>query len=182
MAWFLKKSCGCNYPFSSELVMSVSGLHSYEVLQLLDRETNPHGPILYYIFNTLLISLFILHIYWWVLMWRMIVKQVQDWGKISDDIRSGTFAIPWSFSFWFCILSLLWLLYMRFILANCQLHSTCFLLTLYLVLWFSKELKPWHEDRQKLFSFFFVCWKQGYARLCFNLGMLDDILLSLSPI
>jgi ceramide synthetase len=63
---------------------------SYEVLQLLDRETNPHGPVLYYIFNTLLISLFILHIYWWVLMWRMIVKQVQDWGKISDDIRSDS--------------------------------------------------------------------------------------------
>lgn len=63
---------------------------SYEVLQLLDRETNPRGPVLYYIFNTLLISLFILHIYWFVLMWRMIVKQVQDWGKISDDIRSDS--------------------------------------------------------------------------------------------
>lgn len=63
---------------------------SYEVLQLLDRETNPQGPVLYYIFNTLLISLFILHIYWWVLMWRMILKQIQDWGRISDDIRSDS--------------------------------------------------------------------------------------------
>jgi len=63
---------------------------SYEVLQLLDRQKNPHGPVLYYIFNTLLISLFVLHVYWWILMWRMIVKQVQDRGKVSEDIRSDS--------------------------------------------------------------------------------------------
>lgn len=64
-------------------------LWSYEVLQLLNRSYK-QGPVLYYIFNTLLISLFVLHIYWWVLIFRMIVKQVEARGRISDDVRSGT--------------------------------------------------------------------------------------------
>jgi len=46
--------------------------------------------VLYYIFNTLLISLFVLHIYWWILIFRMIVKQVEARGRVSDDVRSGT--------------------------------------------------------------------------------------------
>ncbi len=46
--------------------------------------------MLYYIFNTLLISLFVLHIYWWILIFRMIVKQVEARGRVSDDVRSGT--------------------------------------------------------------------------------------------
>ena len=49
------------------------------------------GPVIYYIFNTLLITLLVMHIYWWVLIWRMIMKQIEDRGKISDDVRSGTF-------------------------------------------------------------------------------------------
>ncbi|CAK9221291.1 unnamed protein product [Sphagnum jensenii] len=60
---------------------------SYEVLQLLDRSYK-QGPVLYYIFNTLLISLFVLHIYWWILIFRMIVKQVEARGRVSDDVRS----------------------------------------------------------------------------------------------
>lgn len=64
-------------------------LWSYEVLQLLNRSYK-QGPILYYIFNTLLISLFVLHIYWWVLIFRMIVKQVEARGRISDDVRSDS--------------------------------------------------------------------------------------------
>ena len=47
------------------------------------------GPIVYYVFNTLLITLQVMHVYWWVLIWRMIMKQIQDRGKISDDVRSG---------------------------------------------------------------------------------------------
>ncbi|KAH8942074.1 hypothetical protein BDL97_14G079200 [Sphagnum fallax] len=62
---------------------------SYEVLQLLNRSYK-QGPVLYYIFNTLLISLFVLHIYWWVLIFRMIVKQVEARGRISDDVRSDS--------------------------------------------------------------------------------------------
>lgn len=71
--------------------------HSVEVLQLLDKEKNPEGPYLYYVFNSLLISLLVLHVYWWVLIWRMIVKQVQDRGKISDDVRSGMSSINTAF-------------------------------------------------------------------------------------
>jgi hypothetical protein len=62
---------------------------SYEVLTILDRDYKG-GPMLYYIFNTLLMSLFILHIYWWILIWRMIVKQIEARGKVADDVRSDS--------------------------------------------------------------------------------------------
>ncbi|KAG8652307.1 hypothetical protein MANES_06G077800v8 [Manihot esculenta] len=64
---------------------------SYEVVQTLDKEKHPvDGPIYYYVFNTLLYCLLVLHIYWWVLIFRMLVKQIQARGQISDDVRSGT--------------------------------------------------------------------------------------------
>ncbi|GJT75980.1 LAG1 longevity assurance homolog 3 [Tanacetum coccineum] len=64
---------------------------TYEVLQTLDEEKeNPKGPIYYYVFNTLLVCLLVLHIYWWVLMYRMLVKQIQDRGKLSEDVRSDS--------------------------------------------------------------------------------------------
>ncbi|KAL2649710.1 hypothetical protein R1flu_017838 [Riccia fluitans] len=62
---------------------------SIEVLSILDRNYK-NGPLLYYTFNTLLISLFVLHIYWWILIWRMIVRQVQARGKVADDVRSDS--------------------------------------------------------------------------------------------
>jgi ceramide synthetase len=69
--------------------MVVCLLCSYEVLLLLDREKTPEGPWLYYILNTLLISLLVLHMYWWILIYRMIVRQVEARGKMSQDVRSG---------------------------------------------------------------------------------------------
>lgn len=64
---------------------------SYEVVMTLDKEKHiPEGPYYYYIFNTLLYCLLVLHIYWWVLMYRMLVKQIQDRGKLSDDVRSDS--------------------------------------------------------------------------------------------
>ncbi|KAM0942606.1 putative TRAM/LAG1/CLN8 domain, sphingosine N-acyltransferase Lag1/Lac1 [Dioscorea sansibarensis] len=64
---------------------------SYEVVFTLDKEKlGMKGPIYYYIFNSLLISLLVLHIYWWVLMFRMLVKQIQDGGRIGDDVRSDS--------------------------------------------------------------------------------------------
>ncbi|KAG0579800.1 hypothetical protein KC19_4G124100 [Ceratodon purpureus] len=62
---------------------------SYESLQFVDKSM-AEGPIYYYVFNTLLITLQVMHIYWWILIWRMIVKQIQDRGKISDDVRSDS--------------------------------------------------------------------------------------------
>ncbi|KAJ6814265.1 ASC1-like protein 1 [Iris pallida] len=64
---------------------------SYEVLLTLDKEKHKvEGPIYYYVFNTLLFSLLVLHIYWWVLMYRMLVKQVQARGHVGDDVRSDS--------------------------------------------------------------------------------------------
>ncbi|XP_010528020.1 PREDICTED: LAG1 longevity assurance homolog 3 isoform X2 [Tarenaya hassleriana] len=64
---------------------------SYEVLLTLDKEKHPvEGPIYYYMFNVLLYCLFILHIYWWALIFRMLVKQIQARGKLSEDVRSDS--------------------------------------------------------------------------------------------
>lgn len=64
---------------------------SYEVLLTLDKENHKvDGPIYYYIFNTLLFGLLVLNVYWWVLMYRMLVKQIQDRGKVSEDVRSDS--------------------------------------------------------------------------------------------
>ncbi|XP_059655604.1 ceramide synthase 1 LOH3-like [Cornus florida] len=64
---------------------------SYEVLLSLDKDKHRiDGPIYYYVFNTLLFCLLVLHIYWWVLIYRMLVKQVQARGKLSEDVRSDS--------------------------------------------------------------------------------------------
>lgn len=64
---------------------------SYEVLLSLDKDKHAvAGPIYYYVFNTLLFCLLVLHIYWWVLMYRMLVKQIQARGQLSDDVRSDS--------------------------------------------------------------------------------------------
>ncbi|KAL1803256.1 hypothetical protein ACET3Z_031903 [Daucus carota] len=64
---------------------------SYEVLRTLDKAKHrAEGPIYYYVFNTLLYCLLVLHIYWWVLMYRMLVKQIQARGQLSDDVRSDS--------------------------------------------------------------------------------------------
>ncbi|XP_051149598.1 ASC1-like protein [Andrographis paniculata] len=64
---------------------------SYEVIQTLDKEKHKvDGPIYYYIFNFLLFSLLVLHIYWWMLMYRMLVKQIQSRGRVSEDVRSDS--------------------------------------------------------------------------------------------
>jgi hypothetical protein len=35
-----------------------------------------------------------LHVYWWILIWRMIMRQIQNSGKISEDVRSGAPLLP----------------------------------------------------------------------------------------
>ncbi|CAH2037911.1 unnamed protein product [Thlaspi arvense] len=62
---------------------------SYEVLLELDT-LSFEGSVCYYICNTLLYSLLVLHIYWWVLIYRMLVKQIQARGKLSQDVRSDS--------------------------------------------------------------------------------------------
>ncbi|KAK1425528.1 hypothetical protein QVD17_20881 [Tagetes erecta] len=64
---------------------------STELVQVLDNEKyKTLGPIYYYLFNTLLFCLLVLHIYWSVLIYRMLARQIQDRGKISEDVRSDS--------------------------------------------------------------------------------------------
>ncbi|KAL1203699.1 Ceramide synthase LOH1 [Cardamine amara subsp. amara] len=64
---------------------------SYQIINTVDKKKHPiEGPIYYYMFNTLLFCLLVLHIFWWVLIYRMLVKQVQDRGKLSEDLRSDS--------------------------------------------------------------------------------------------
>ncbi|XP_043717072.1 ceramide synthase 1 LOH3-like isoform X1 [Telopea speciosissima] len=64
---------------------------SYEVLLTLDKEAyKANGPIYYYVFNILLFCLLVLHIYWWMLIYRMLVKQIQARGRVSEDVRSDS--------------------------------------------------------------------------------------------
>ncbi|KAL6969645.1 Ceramide synthase 1 loh3 [Sarracenia purpurea var. burkii] len=64
---------------------------SYEVMLTLNKEKHKvDGPIIYYVFNSLLIFFLVLHIYWWKLMYQMLVKQIQARGQISEDIRSDS--------------------------------------------------------------------------------------------
>ncbi|KAM1622528.1 hypothetical protein ACFX2K_020998 [Malus domestica] len=64
---------------------------SYEVILTLDKEKHSiDGPIYYYVFNTLLFCLLVLHIFWWVLIYRMLVKQIQARGQLSEDVRSDS--------------------------------------------------------------------------------------------
>ncbi|XP_071707154.1 ceramide synthase 1 LOH3-like [Rutidosis leptorrhynchoides] len=64
---------------------------SYEAVSFLDKEKyKTLLPIYYYMFNTLLFSLFFLHIYWWALIYRMLVKQIQARGKLGEDLRSDS--------------------------------------------------------------------------------------------
>ncbi|XP_043702778.1 ASC1-like protein [Telopea speciosissima] len=83
LAWFLLRLI--YYPFW------VLWSTCYEVLLTLDKEANKiKGPVYYYVFNTLLFCLLVLHIYWWVLMYWMVVEQIQARGLVSDDIRSDS--------------------------------------------------------------------------------------------
>ncbi|EFH66929.1 hypothetical protein ARALYDRAFT_890127 [Arabidopsis lyrata subsp. lyrata] len=52
-------------------------------------ETGPNLMVFYYVFNTLLYCLQILHIYWWILIYRVLISQIRAKGKVAKDIRSG---------------------------------------------------------------------------------------------
>lgn len=70
-------------------ILTKSIYFSYEVLLTLDKKKhNFDGPIYYYVFNSLLFSLLVLHIYWWVLIYRMLVRQIKT-RNVGDDVRSG---------------------------------------------------------------------------------------------
>eukprot|EP00850_Spirogloea_muscicola_P016324 SM000131S26754 [mRNA] locus=s131:359407:360678:+ [translate_table: standard] len=68
---------------------------TYEVLKVLNKEKHKYdGPVLYYTFNTLLIMLLVLHIYWWILIYRILVKQLFTSGTVAKDDREGESRVP----------------------------------------------------------------------------------------
>lgn len=80
--------------FNTKLSFFWPHFGSYEVVLTLDKEKHKfEGPIYYYVFNSLLFSLLVLHIYWWVLIYRMLARQIQSRGHIGDDVRSGMFLL-----------------------------------------------------------------------------------------
>lgn len=44
----------------------------------------------YYVFNVMLLTLLVFHIYWWKLICAMIIRQLQNRGKVGEDIRSDS--------------------------------------------------------------------------------------------
>ncbi|KAF5176836.1 Lag1 longevity assurance-like protein [Thalictrum thalictroides] len=77
------------YPF---WVLWSTSYESIMTLKALDHDDKhqARGPIYYYLFNSLLFGLLVIHIYWWVLMYRVLVKQIQAKGQLGDDIRSDS--------------------------------------------------------------------------------------------
>ncbi|CAN1311803.1 ASC1-like protein [Linum perenne] len=62
-----------------------------ELVTILDVEKyGATGPAYYYLFNTLLICLLIVNVYWWKLMIMMVIEQIKAKGKLGDDIRSDS--------------------------------------------------------------------------------------------
>lgn len=46
--------------------------------------------LLYYLFNTMLLMLLVFHIYWWILICSMVLRQLKNRGKVGEDIRSDS--------------------------------------------------------------------------------------------
>ncbi|KAM7471200.1 hypothetical protein LguiA_009383 [Lonicera macranthoides] len=64
---------------------------SYEVLLVFDNEEHMmFVRVYYYVFNALLYFLLVIHVYWWRLIFRMLVNQIQARGRVSQDVRSDS--------------------------------------------------------------------------------------------
>ncbi|KAJ8628752.1 hypothetical protein MRB53_022075 [Persea americana] len=62
---------------------------SYDVQEFLNlSESYPIS--LYYVFNTMLLMLLVFHMYWWILICSMVLRQLKNRGKVGEDIRSDS--------------------------------------------------------------------------------------------
>ncbi|XP_042483552.1 ceramide synthase LOH2-like [Macadamia integrifolia] len=61
----------------------------YDVCELLTL-SDPYLCLLYYMFNTMLLTLLVFHIYWWILISSMVLRQLKNRGKVGEDIRSDS--------------------------------------------------------------------------------------------
>ncbi|GFY90016.1 LAG1 homologue 2 [Actinidia rufa] len=62
---------------------------SYDSVEFLDL-SEAYPTLIYYVFNTMLITLLVFHIYWWLLICSMIRRQLKNRGKVGEDIRSDS--------------------------------------------------------------------------------------------
>ncbi|KAL2460246.1 LAG1 longevity assurance2 [Abeliophyllum distichum] len=62
---------------------------SYYLCEVLNM-SEPYHMLLYYVFNTMLLTLLVFHIYWWILICSMITRQLKNRGKVGEDIRSDS--------------------------------------------------------------------------------------------
>uniref|UniRef100_A0A5B7B3H5 TLC domain-containing protein n=1 Tax=Davidia involucrata TaxID=16924 RepID=A0A5B7B3H5_DAVIN len=67
-------------------VLKSSSYHIRDFLRL----SEAYPKSLYYVFNTMLFTLLVFHIYWWILICSMITKQLKNRGKVGEDIRSDS--------------------------------------------------------------------------------------------
>ena len=61
---------------------------SYDIQGYMDL-SKAYPMLLYYVFNTMLLTLLVFHIYWWILICSMIMRQLKNRGQVGEDIRSG---------------------------------------------------------------------------------------------
>ncbi|EYU42675.1 hypothetical protein ABFS82_14G108600 [Erythranthe guttata] len=67
-------------------VIRSSSYYLCEVLNLAET----YSATLYYLFNTMLLTLLVFHIYWWILICSMIRRQLKNRGQVGEDIRSDS--------------------------------------------------------------------------------------------
>lgn len=62
---------------------------SYDVITYVNL-SDAYPKKLYYVFNTMLLTLLVFHIYWWILICSMVIRQLKNRGKVGEDIRSDS--------------------------------------------------------------------------------------------
>ncbi|XP_057838200.1 ceramide synthase LOH2 isoform X2 [Cryptomeria japonica] len=62
---------------------------SYDLIQYLALP-DPYHIWMYYVFNTMLLTLLMFHIYWWILISLMVLRQLKNKGQVGEDIRSDS--------------------------------------------------------------------------------------------
>jgi len=66
-------------------IIKTSSYHSITFLRKVDE----FPTTLYYISNTMLLTLLVFHVYWGKLICLMIMRQLNNKGQVTDDVRSG---------------------------------------------------------------------------------------------
>ncbi|KAJ1297837.1 hypothetical protein BS78_01G408100 [Paspalum vaginatum] len=67
-------------------IIKTSSFHSITFL----RKQGEFPTTLYYMFNTMLLTLLVFHMYWGKLICMMIMRQLNNKGQVTDDVRSDS--------------------------------------------------------------------------------------------